>query len=105
VAAISLYLAVSVTTTVNFMIRNGVESSRILERYEKLLEVCQMPIEAPPVIPEHRPAESWPSEGRLVFKNLFIRYRPDLDFVLHDISCEIKGWLFTSIITSSFLCF
>jgi len=38
-AAISLFLAISVTTTINMMVRNVVEASRILERFEHLLHV------------------------------------------------------------------
>jgi len=88
-AAISLYLAVSVTTTINFLVRNFVESGRILERYQKLLEVSEMLVEAPPIIEDNRPRPTWPEEGDLEFKNLHIKYRPDLDFVLRDITCKI----------------
>uniref|UniRef100_A0A1Y1K326 ABC transporter domain-containing protein n=2 Tax=Photinus pyralis TaxID=7054 RepID=A0A1Y1K326_PHOPY len=35
--------------------------------------------------------ESWPGHGEIIFKNLSIRYRPDLDLSLSQINCAIKG--------------
>lgn len=38
-----------------------------------------------------RPPEKWPEEGRLRFENYKVRYRPELDLVLHGITCDIDS--------------
>ena len=48
-------------------------------------------VQAPAVIENSRPPGDWPSEGRIVLENYCTRYRPGLDLVLHDVSCEIKA--------------
>lgn len=35
--------------------------------------------------------ESWPSEGKVVFKNAQLRYRPDTETVLDNLSFEVKA--------------
>jgi len=39
--------------------------------------------------PESKPESPWPSQGAISFKNVSMRYRPELPRVLHDISFEI----------------
>jgi len=88
-AVLALYLAMSINQTVNMVVRNLVETSRILERFGKLIEVGQMPVEAAAIIESNRPPAEWPTKGDLQFKNLFVKYRPNLDFVLRDINVHI----------------
>jgi len=94
--------------------RNMVESGRILERLQKLNDVnscscswssssllnknmvkkkkvSRMPCEAAAIVEDNRPPENWPSQGNLFFKHVYMKYRPDLDYVLRDIDCEIKA--------------
>ncbi|KXN81322.1 Multidrug resistance-associated protein 1 [Leucoagaricus sp. SymC.cos] len=47
--------------------------------------------EAPHEIPENKPAETWPRQGSIEFKDVKMSYRPGLPHVLHGISLEIKG--------------
>jgi ATP-binding cassette subfamily C (CFTR/MRP) protein 1 len=62
---------------------NGVE--RLLYYAEELEQ------EAPPIIPDNRPASSWPSKGEIDVRALEVRYRPDLPPVLCGISVRVNA--------------
>ena len=46
--------------------------------------------EAPYEIPENDPAPSWPESGEITFENVSMKYRPELPYVLKDISLSIN---------------
>ena len=50
--------------------------------------------------------DDWPVEGRVQFDHYSTRYRPGLDLVLKDISCDIHGGqkVSISLSLSLFLC-
>ncbi len=47
--------------------------------------------EAPLVIEDERPPPGWPSAGVIEFKNVVLRYRPELPPVLHGLSVKIRS--------------
>ncbi|CAK9207689.1 unnamed protein product [Sphagnum troendelagicum] len=47
--------------------------------------------EAPPVIEDERPPPGWPSAGFIEFKNVVMRYTPELPPVLHGLSVKIRS--------------
>jgi ABC-type multidrug transport system fused ATPase/permease subunit len=47
--------------------------------------------EAPLVIEDERPPPGWPSAGVIEFKNVVMRYRPELPPVLHGLSVKIRS--------------
>lgn len=48
--------------------------------------------EAPYEIPENDPPQDWPKYGEIIFKDVSMRYRPELPFVLKNINLSIgKG--------------
>lgn len=47
--------------------------------------------EAPHEIPERKPAPEWPANGSLEFKDVVMRYREGLPFVLKGLSMSIRG--------------
>ena len=47
--------------------------------------------EAAHEIPERKPAAEWPREGAVEFKDIVMRYRPGLPYVLKGLSMSIKG--------------
>ncbi len=47
--------------------------------------------EAPHEIPDKKPPSTWPSEGALEFKDIVLKYRPELPPVLKGISMKVKG--------------
>ena len=48
-------------------------------------------MQAPAIIPEHRPPPNWPNSGRVQFERYSTRYREELDMVLKEITCDING--------------
>ncbi|KAF9194091.1 hypothetical protein BGZ51_001070 [Haplosporangium sp. Z 767] len=42
-------------------------------------------------IPDRKPDPSWPSEGHVCFRDVSMRYRPELPLVLNDISFDISS--------------
>jgi ABC-type multidrug transport system fused ATPase/permease subunit len=57
---------------------------------ERLLTYHALPQEAPPQIPDKKPPPEWPQEGRLAYRDVWLRYRPELDPVLK-VSLEYIG--------------
>ena len=49
----------------------------------------ELDIEAPLVIPEHRPPPDWPTKGGVHIKDLVIAYGPELPHVLKGITVDI----------------
>ena len=48
-------------------------------------------LQAPAIIPEHRPPPNWPGKGKVQFEHYSTRYREGLDLVLKEITCDING--------------
>jgi ABC-type multidrug transport system fused ATPase/permease subunit len=46
--------------------------------------------EAPYEIPENDPAETWPQNGEIIFKDVSMKYRPELPYVLKNINMHIN---------------
>lgn len=42
-----------------------------------------------PWVTEKRPPHGWPSKGTIQFVDYQVRYRPELELVLQDITCDI----------------
>ncbi|KAI8993635.1 P-loop containing nucleoside triphosphate hydrolase protein [Pilobolus umbonatus] len=56
---------------------------------ERVVEFMEMEEEAP-AITENRPSDDWPMEGKIDVMNLEVRYAPDLDPVLKNLSFSVK---------------
>ncbi|KAG0245839.1 hypothetical protein BGX31_005941 [Mortierella sp. GBA43] len=67
-------------------LENNMNSAERLVHYVENLEQ-----ERPPERPENTPPTSWPSEGKISFSHVSMRYRPELPRVLRDISFEIQA--------------
>ncbi|KAF9111885.1 hypothetical protein BGX27_004328 [Mortierella sp. AM989] len=68
------------------MLENNMNSAERLVHYTDSLAQ-----ERPPEKPENKPPTSWPSEGKIDFKNVSMRYRPELPRVLRNISFEVQA--------------
>jgi ABC-type multidrug transport system fused ATPase/permease subunit len=56
---------------------------------ERVLEYCDLPAEAPPVVKSNRPPKEWPAQGRITYKNYSTKYRANLDLVLREVNIDI----------------
>ncbi|KAK8792333.1 hypothetical protein WA158_001868 [Blastocystis sp. Blastoise] len=58
---------------------------------ERLHQYSDLKEEAPYSIPEHIPRETWPEMGNIDIEDLVMRYRPELEPVLHHLSLHINS--------------
>jgi len=72
------------------VVRSASDVEQNIVSVERILHQIEVPAEAPQYIPEAKPADNWPSQGKIEFLNYSTRYRPELDLVLKNISLEIK---------------
>ncbi|CEF71344.1 ATP-binding cassette sub-family C member 8 [Strongyloides ratti] len=89
---LSVAYALNVTQTLNWAVRMTSELETNIVAVERIKEYAELDTEAdtktdPRII---QLPTSWPNEGHIVFKNISLRYRKDLDPVLKDISVEIE---------------
>lgn len=87
---LSLSYALQITQSLNWIVRMTVEVETNIVSVERIKEYSDLKSEAPAVIEDHRPAETWPDEGDIKFEHYSTRYRPELDLILKDINVHIK---------------
>ena len=100
-AGLSLSYAISMTTSLVFMIRQSIEAEMAMNSVERSQYYAEsIAQEKPAVLANDQrliggdhptPASSWPSAGRVSFVHLSMRYRPNLPLILSDISLDIRG--------------
>uniref|UniRef100_A0A3B1IP99 Canalicular multispecific organic anion transporter 1-like n=1 Tax=Astyanax mexicanus TaxID=7994 RepID=A0A3B1IP99_ASTMX len=87
---LSISYALNVTLTLNALVRMTSQLETHVVSVERVKEYAEIPNEAA-WTSERRPAEDWPSEGTIWFQDYKVRYRPQLDLVLHGITCHIHS--------------
>ncbi|KAJ3095209.1 hypothetical protein HDU96_001277 [Phlyctochytrium bullatum] len=90
-AAISMVWSLNFSEFMTYMIREHARLEMTLNAVERVGEYLAIEQEAPAMIEASRPPSDWPSAGAISVKNLELRYAPDLDLVLKDVSVEIPG--------------
>lgn len=86
---LSLSYALSVTQTLNCLVRSTSEIETNIVSVERILEYCANVCEADWTMPSLTLNPSWPDEGKIVFEKYATRYRPGLDLVVKDIDIVI----------------
>ncbi|XP_021818604.1 ABC transporter C family member 10-like [Prunus avium] len=87
--ALSYGLSLNVFLAISVQYQCMLENSMIsVERIEQYMHI---PSEAPEVIDENRPADNWPTAGKVEIRDLKVRYRPNAPLVLRGINCIIEG--------------
>jgi ABC-type multidrug transport system fused ATPase/permease subunit len=104
-AGLSISYALSVTQTLNWMVRMTSERETNIVSVERNIEYSHLPSEAPSEIPENRPADDWPSKGEIKIENLCVRYRSGLDLVLKNFNAEIPAGAKIGVVGRYFLLF
>ncbi|XP_040463337.1 canalicular multispecific organic anion transporter 1 isoform X3 [Falco naumanni] len=88
IVGLSVSSALNVTQTLNWLVRTSSELETNIVAVERVHEYTKVKNEAPWVT-EKRPPPGWPSRGEIQFIDYKVRYRPELDLVLQEITCTI----------------
>lgn len=88
-AGLTIVYAITITSFLNFSVRLGSVVEGLMSSVERLDEYSQLTPEAPPRLPGVDPPASWPSRGEIQLDSITMRYRPELDLVLKNVSCHI----------------
>ncbi|GAB6029961.1 hypothetical protein CHUAL_005656 [Chamberlinius hualienensis] len=91
IVGLSVSYALSVTATLNWMVRMSGELETNIVAVERMKEYAITPTEASWNIESNQPPPQWPQEGVVQFKKYTTRYREGLDLVLRGISCQINS--------------
>lgn len=65
---------------------------------ERIAQYTKVPQEAPPIIEKYRPPPNWPDKGEIIFDNICMRYRPNLELVLKGVSFKVNPGEFIGIV-------
>eukprot|EP00040_Diaphanoeca_grandis_P037451 m.244078 g.244078 ORF g.244078 m.244078 type:complete len:1509 (+) comp33822_c0_seq1:144-4670(+) len=85
---LALTYAMSVTQTLNWMVRMATELETNIVAVERIEEYTKVNVELPPILP-HRPGLSWPNHGVVKFVDYSVRYREGLDLALENLNFHI----------------
>lgn len=86
-AGLSITYSLMVTQTLSWLIRMTTEVENGMSAVERML--WEIPSEAPEFIPDSVP-DKWPSRGQVVFRDVWMRYRPELAPTLMGVSFTIE---------------
>lgn len=93
-AGLLMTYAMTITQTLNWLIRMTSEIETNIVSVERIEEYCQIPSErewtreenSEPILPKN-----WPKNGQIIFDDYAVRYRNGLDLVLNNISIHVKS--------------
>ncbi|KAI4354231.1 hypothetical protein L6164_003118 [Bauhinia variegata] len=87
---LSLSYALTLTGAQVFLTRWFCNLSNYIISVERIKQFIHIPAEPPAIVEDNRPPSSWPFRGRIELKALQIRYRPNAQIVLNEITCTFK---------------
>eukprot|EP00026_Physarum_polycephalum_P000563 Phypoly_transcript_00564.p1 GENE.Phypoly_transcript_00564~~Phypoly_transcript_00564.p1 ORF type:complete len:1454 (+),score=273.03 Phypoly_transcript_00564:76-4437(+) len=90
-AGLSIAYSLTLTQTLNQLVRQSTEVETQLVSVERVMEYSTLHQEGPYENDAEKPEPSWPSKGEIEISDLQLRYRPGLDLVLKNISCNIRA--------------
>ncbi|KAL3875737.1 hypothetical protein ACJMK2_033658 [Sinanodonta woodiana] len=90
IVGLSITYALSVTQTLNWMVRMTSELETNIVAVERVKEYSETPTEASWIVPNNRPDSVWPEYGQVTFEDYGTRYREGLDLVIKGINCTIN---------------
>ncbi|XP_023364920.1 canalicular multispecific organic anion transporter 2-like [Otolemur garnettii] len=88
---LSVSYALQVTFALNWMIQDMSKLESNIVAVERVQEYSKTETEAPWVIEGKRPPPGWPQHGEVEFRDYSVRYRPELDLVLKNLSLRVRG--------------
>eukprot|EP00928_Gymnodinium_smaydae_P039135 TRINITY_DN26803_c0_g3_i1.p1 TRINITY_DN26803_c0_g3~~TRINITY_DN26803_c0_g3_i1.p1 ORF type:complete len:1351 (-),score=174.93 TRINITY_DN26803_c0_g3_i1:204-4199(-) len=90
VAGLSISYALSVTQSLNWVVRMTSDRETNVVSVERLREYICKRSEPPLWQPEDPPKETWPLEGAIVFEDVHLQYREGLPFVLCGLDLRVE---------------
>ncbi|KAK7051247.1 hypothetical protein VNI00_004747 [Paramarasmius palmivorus] len=82
----------SIQQAFGWLVRQSAEVENDMNSVERIVHYAtEIEQEAPHHLPDARPPGTWPGEGRVVFNNVVLKYRPELPPVLRGISMDVKA--------------
>ena len=90
-AALSIHQSLSISSKLNYLVRNLSEFEASVTSIERIKEYCEIKQEPEWFIEETRPQNSWPDKGKIKIENFSLKYREDLEHVLKDLNIEINS--------------
>ncbi|XP_041078301.1 ATP-binding cassette sub-family C member 3-like isoform X2 [Polyodon spathula] len=88
---LSVSYALQVTMSLNWMVRMTSDLESNIVAVERVKEYSETETEAPWIVPDKRPPEDWPTQGKVEFNDYSVRYREGLDLVLKNLTLQVKG--------------
>ncbi|EME26321.1 Multidrug resistance-associated protein 1 [Galdieria sulphuraria] len=91
-AGLSITYALQVTGTLSWFIRMSTDTETQMNSVERILYYGNLESESAYDVPERDPSpEEWPKLGRVVFENVVMQYRPEMEPALRGISFVIES--------------
>eukprot|EP01127_Copromyxa_protea_P010841 TRINITY_DN2685_c0_g2_i4.p1 TRINITY_DN2685_c0_g2~~TRINITY_DN2685_c0_g2_i4.p1 ORF type:complete len:931 (+),score=213.14 TRINITY_DN2685_c0_g2_i4:1731-4523(+) len=90
VAGLSISYSLRLTVNLDMLIRMSTEVETSLVSVERCMQYTELDQEAP-YVNEYMCPPDWPSKGDISFKDLAIRYREGLPYVLNGLTVDIKA--------------
>ncbi|KAG8870466.1 hypothetical protein FRB97_009732 [Tulasnella sp. 331] len=91
---LALTYCMSLSAMFGAVTRQSAEVENNMNAVERVVHYTQDDLieqEAAYELPETKPAEDWPRGGSLQFRDVVMKYRPNLPPVLHDISLDVRA--------------
>ena len=87
---VTLSYIIGVQQSLGWLIRQVAELENDMNSVERVIHYAKnLEQEAPHEIPERKPEASWPVEGRVEIKDVFLKYRPELPDVLRGLTMSV----------------
>lgn len=79
------------TGMLQYGVRQTTEVASNMTSVERILQYTKLDKEGPfESLPTKKPSRDWPQHGRVVFKDIYLRYVPDDPPVLKNLNIEIR---------------
>ncbi|XP_050504204.1 ATP-binding cassette subfamily C member 4 [Diabrotica virgifera virgifera] len=80
------------TGMVQYGVRQSAEVASNMISVERVLQYTKLDKEGPfETLPGKKPPRNWPEKGRIIFKNTYLKYAPELPPVLKDLNIEVNS--------------
>ncbi|KAI3953363.1 hypothetical protein MKX01_042341 [Papaver californicum] len=87
----ALSYGLSLSLSLGVSVQNQCTLANDIISVERINQYVNIPSEASQVIIGNRPRPDWPTAGRVEIRDLKIRYRADIPFVLQGVTCTFEG--------------